>query len=133
MTSLLVAMVGRSVLLLLDGRCIAVAWTLLTLAAGAWALGRYRAWWLIPASVAVVAGWIALASWLVLHGAMFSPSAPLIAYVLMLFVISVELWMTQREQGQLLRSFATYVAPSVLDEMLRLGLENPMLPKHGEI
>jgi adenylate cyclase len=112
---------------------VAVAWTLLTLAAGAWALGRFKAWWLIPASVVVVGAWIGMASWLVMQGVAFSPSAPLIAYVLMLFVISVELWMTQREQGQLLRSFATYVAPSVLSELLRLGLENPMVPKHGEI
>src|SRR3569832_1789643 len=41
--------------------------------------------------------------------------------------------MTQREQGQLLRSLATYVAPSVLNEMLRLGLENPMLIQHRDI
>jgi adenylate cyclase len=133
MTSLLDVVEGRSAPLPVDGRWIAVAWTLLTLAAGAWALGRFKAWWLIPASVAVVLGWLAVASFLVAHGAVFSPSAPLLAYVLMLFVISVELWMTQREQGQLLRSFATYVAPSVLHEMLRLGLENPMLPQHRDI
>jgi adenylate cyclase len=41
--------------------------------------------------------------------------------------------MVQREQGQILRSFATYVAPSVLGQMLRQGLENPMVPQHREI
>ena len=41
--------------------------------------------------------------------------------------------MTQREQGQILRSFAAYVAPAVLDQMLRQGLNNPMLPQHREI
>lgn len=133
MTSLLDAAEGRSPSLPFDGRWVAVAWTLVTLAIGAWVLGRFKAWWLIPASVVVVAAWIGVAAWLVAHGAAFSPSAPLLAYVLMLFVISVELWMTQREQGQLLRSFATYVAPSVLNEMLRLGLDNPMVPQHGEI
>jgi len=133
MTSLLDAVEGRNPTLPIGGRWIAALWTLLTLAIGAWALGRFKAWWLIPASVVAVAAWIGVASWLVLHGAAFSPSAPLIAYVLMLFVISVELWMTQREQGQLLRSFATYVAPSVLKEMLRLGLDNPMVPKHSDI
>jgi adenylate cyclase len=133
MTSLLDVVEGRHASLPFDGRWVAVAWTLLTLAAGAWALGRFKAWWLIPASVVVVAAWIGVAAWLVLRSAVFSPSAPLVAYVLMLFVISVELWMTQREQGQILRSFATYVAPSVLNEMLRMGLDNPMAPKHGEI
>ena len=133
MTSLLDAVEGRTSPLPLDGRWIAVAWTVLTRAAGAWALGRVKAWWLVPASIAAVAAWIGLAAWLLANGAMFSASAPLLAYVLMLFVITIELWMTQREQGQLLRSFATYVAPSVLNEMLRLGLENPMLPQHREI
>jgi len=133
MTSLLDAVEGSHPSLPFDGRWVAVAWTLLTLAAGAWALGRFKAWWLIPASIVVVAAWIGVAAWLVLHGVMFSPSAPLLAYMLMLFVISVELWMTQREQGQILRSFATYVAPSVLSEILRMGLGNPMVPKHSEI
>lgn len=133
MTSLLDRLEGAAPPLPFDGRWAATLWTLLTLAAGAWALGRYKASWLIPATVAVIASWLAVAAWLVLRGASFSAGAPLLAYALMLFVISVELWMVQREQGQILRSFATYVAPSVLDEMLRQGVENPMVPQHREI
>ncbi|WP_298933043.1 CHASE2 domain-containing protein [uncultured Ramlibacter sp.] len=133
MTSLLDRVEDRAPALPMDGRWIATLWTLLTLAAGAWALGRYKAWWLVPATVGVVASWLGLAAWLVGRSAHFSASAPLLAYVLMLFVISVELWMTQREQGQILRSFAAYVAPAVLDQMLRQGLNNPMLPQHREI
>jgi adenylate cyclase len=133
LSSLLDHVEGRAATLPVDGRWIAALWTLLTLAAGGWALGRFKAWWLVPATLAVVPAWLAVASWLMLHGTVFSPSAPLLAYVLMLFVISIELWLTQREQGQLLRSFATYVAPAVLQEMLRLGLENPMVPQHRDI
>jgi adenylate cyclase len=133
MTSLLDHIEGRASGLPVDGLWIAALWTLLTLAAGGWALGRFKAWWLVPALVAVVPAWLAVAAWLMRSGAVFSPSAPLLAYMLMLFVISVELWLTQREQGQLLRSFATYVAPGVLQEMLRLGLGNPMVPQHREI
>jgi adenylate cyclase len=133
MTSLLDHVEGRAATLPVDGRWIAALWTLLTLAVGGWALGRFKAWWLIPAMLAVVPAWLAVASWLMLQGAVFSPSAPLLAYVLMLFVISVELWLTQHEQGQLLRSFATYVAPAVLQEMLRRGLDNPMVPQHRDI
>jgi adenylate cyclase len=124
---------GKAPPLPIDGRWLATIWTLATLAAGAWALGRYKAWWLIPGMIAVVAGWLALAAWMVQQRATFSTGAPLLAYVLMLLVVSVELWMTQREQGQLLRSFATYVAPSVLKQMLQQGLENPMVPQHREI
>jgi adenylate cyclase len=133
MTSLLDHVEGRAPGLPFDARWIASLWILVTLGAGAWALGRFKAWWLIPATIAVVPAWLGVAAWLMQQGAVFSPSAPLLAYVLMLFVVSVELWLTQREQGQLLRSFATYVAPSVLQEMLRLGLENPMSPQAREI
>jgi adenylate cyclase len=133
LTSLLDSVEGRAQPVPAGGRWIALAWTVLTLAAIAWALGRFTAWWLIPATVAAVGGWLVTAAWLVAHGASFSPSAPLVAYVLVLFVILVELWLTQREQGQLLRSFNTYVAPSVVQEMLRVGLENPMTPQHREI
>jgi adenylate cyclase len=133
MTSLLDHIEGAVAPLPIDGKWLAVAWTVLTLAVIAWALGRLNAWWLVPATLLVVGGWLAVAGWLVAHGAAFSPSAPLLAYVLMLFVISVELWFTQREQGQLMRSFNTYVAPSVVQEMLRIGLENPMTPQHRDI
>lgn len=133
MTGLLDRVEGKAPVLPIDGRWIATIWTLLTLAAVSWALGRYKAWWLIPGMVAVVAGWLALAAWMVLQRATFSTGAPLLGYGLMLLVVSVELWMIQREQGQLLRSFATYVAPSVLKQMLEQGLENPMVPQHREI
>jgi len=133
MTGLLDRLEGEAPPLPFDGRWIAAFWTVATLALGAWALGRYKAWWLVPAMAAAVATWLALAAWLVLHRATFSASAPLLAYMLMLLVVSVELWMTQREQGQLLRSFANYVAPSVLKQMLEQGLDNPMVPQHREI
>lgn len=133
MTSLLDRLDGASPALPVPAQWIAAAWTLLTLGALSWALGRYKAVWLIPATVFIVASWLVLSAWLVERGGSFSASAPLVGYALMLFVISVELWMVQREQGQILRSFATYVAPSVLQEMLRQGLDNPMQPQHREI
>lgn len=133
LTSLLDRVEGQAPARHFDGRWLAMLWTLLTLVAGAWALGRYKAWWLVPATVVVVASWLGLAALLVSRNAQFSTSAPLLAYVLMLFVISVELWMIQREQGQILRSFGTYVAPAVLDQMLRQGLDNPMVPQAREI
>ncbi|HYF18157.1 MAG TPA: adenylate/guanylate cyclase domain-containing protein [Ramlibacter sp.] len=116
-----------------DARWLVTLWTVLTLAAAAWALGRFKAWWLVPALLVAVAAWLGAAAWLMAHNAQFSAITPLLAYALVLLVITVELWMTQREQGQILRSFASYVAPSVLEQMLRLGLNNPMHPQHREI
>lgn len=133
LTGLLDRVEGKAPSLPIDGRWLATIWTLVTLAAGAWALGRFKAWWLIPGIVAVTAGWLALAAWMMFHSATFSVGAPLLGYGLMLLVVSVELWMIQREQGQLLRSFAAYVAPSVLQQMLQQGLDNPMVPQQREI
>lgn len=116
-----------------DARWLAAAWTVLVLAAAAWALGRYKAWWLVPALLVAVAAWLGLCAWLLFRNAEFSASAPLLAYALVLVAVTVELWMTQREQGVLLRSFASYVAPAVLEQMLRQGLNNPMVPQHREI
>lgn len=116
-----------------EGRWWAVGWTLLTLAAAAWALGRLKAVWLVPLILAAAGAWLGLAAVLIHQGASFSASAPLVGYLLLALVIAMELWLTQREQGQILRSFATYVAPSVLARMLQQGIENPMTPQQGEI
>lgn len=116
-----------------DGRLLATAWTLLTLAAAGWALGRLKAVWLVPLMLAAAVSWLGVAAWLLGHGALFSASGPLLAYLLLGLVVALELWLTQREQGRILRSFATYVAPSVLARMLQQGIDNPMTPQHGEI
>lgn len=133
MTSLLDRLDGQAKGLPVDGRWVGTAWTVATLCLAAWALGRWRAWWLLPATVITATAWIGVTAWLVATGATFSASAPLIGWVLLLLGLSVELWMMQREQGRILRSFATYVAPSVLEKMLRQGVDNPMTPQHCDI
>lgn len=133
LSALLDRIEGPATPLPVDGRLLATVWSLLTLAAAGWALGRLKAVWLLPLLVVAGASWLGVAAWLLGHGALFSASGPLLAYLLLGLVVALELWLTQREQGRILRSFATYVAPSVLARMLQQGIDNPMTPQHGEI
>lgn len=116
-----------------DGRLLATVWVFALTALAAWALGRFRAWWLLPAAVLTGMAWLAVAGWLLRHEATVMVSAPLATCVLVLGFVSLELWRVQREQSQLLRSFTAYVAAPVVQEMLRQGIANPMVPQHREI
>ncbi len=133
MTSLLDHAQGAVTPLPVDGRLVATAWILALAALTGWALARWRAWWLMPAAVLTGMAWLGVAAWLLRHEAQVMVSAPLLTCVLVLGFVSLELWRVQREQSQLLRSFSAYVAPLVVEEMLRQGIANPMLPQHREI
>ncbi len=115
------------------GRLAGTAWATAGLMLAALCFGRLRAWWLLPGSVVVMGGWLLAAAWLMAHGFEFNVAPPLLAWLLVLLVVPLEWARTQREQGRILRSFATYVAPSVLQQMLRQGIERPMEPRHREI
>jgi adenylate cyclase len=116
-----------------DGRGWAVAWTAATLLAAAWGLGRLRAWWLLPGSLLLGGGWLLIAGWMQDRQLQFAIAPPLLAYAAGLFLLPLEWWVVQRQQGRILQSFASYVAPSVLSEMLRRGLWQPMLPQRRTI
>ena len=59
--------------------------------------------------------------------------SPILAHVVLFFMVPLEWWLTQRDQGRLLRTFANYVAPPVLRQMLRQGIEQPLVPRYCEI
>ncbi|PUE50664.1 hypothetical protein B9Z47_02635 [Limnohabitans sp. 2KL-1] len=116
-----------------SARAIAVLWTLSTLALLAWAMARWRAWLLLPIGAALTLTWLGLASVLITWQQSFSVSAPILAYLAVLLMIPLAWWLTQKDRKQLLSTFATYVAPSVLDKMLQQGLDKPLTPRHTRI
>ncbi len=115
------------------GQTIAAAWILLSLGLCLWVLGRWRAWTLLPLTVACTVAWLWAAAWLMRQQLGFSVISPLLAYLLLFFLIPIEWWLTQRDEGRLLRTFASYVAPSVLRQMLRQGVDQPLVPRYCEI
>ncbi len=115
------------------GKAIAAAWILLSLGVTGWAMGRWRAWMLIPLTLVWTAGWIAVAAWLMRQQLGVFVISPILAHVVLFFMVPLEWWLTQRDQGRLLRTFANYVAPPVLRQMLRQGIEQPLVPRYCEI
>ena len=115
------------------GKVIASAWILLSLCVVGWAMGRWRAWMLIPLTLASTAGWIAVAAWLMRQQLGVHVISPILAHVVLFSMVPLEWWLTQRDQGRLLRTFANYVAPPVLRQMLRHGIEHPLVPRYCEI
>lgn len=112
---------------------VAIAWTLLSLGLLAWAMTRWRAWLLLPVIVVLTFLWVAVARELIQLQQPFSVSAPLLAYLLLFLIMPLAWWWTQKNSKQLLKTFATYVAPAVLDKMLEQGLEKPLTPRHAQI
>ena len=50
-----------------------------------------------------------------------------------MMMIPLEWWINQREQSNILKLFASYVAPAVLDQILREGIDHPLVPKYMNI
>lgn len=133
LTSLLDLEEGSLPIWQVDGRWLSTLWILLTLSMLGWAIHRLRAWIILPAIFSLVAAWLLLALWWLQHQLEFSVMSPLMAYGAVMLMVPLEWWLLQREQGQILRSFATYVAPAVLQQMLRQGIEHPLTPRYADI
>lgn len=133
LTSLLDWQAGQMRVWPVSGQWLATAWILITLPLLAWLMGNYRAWIVLPAVFAFVLSWLALALWWLQHQLQFSIASPLLVYALIMLMIPVEWWFNQREQSRILRLFASYVAPTVLDQILRSGIQQPLEPKYMDI
>lgn len=115
-------------------RAVAVGWSLVTLALLALAMLRWRAWLLLPMVAAFSVLWLgAVAPQVLQWHQPFAVSAPLLAYAAVLLLVPMAWWLAQRERRQLVQAFSTYVAPTVLDTMLREGLDKPLTPRHAHI
>lgn len=117
-----------------QAQLVAIGWSLLTLALLAWAMQRWRAWLLLPMVTAFTALWLgALAPQLLQWRQPLTIGAPLVVYASILLLVPLAWWMAQRERRQLVHAFSSYVAPTVLDTMLREGLDKPLTPRHAQI
>ena len=129
LTSLLDARFGEYPKSTIDGRWPASFWIVAGMLVLGVMLGKFRAWVVLPAVFLLVLSWMAVAFWLVSMDVEVRILPPLLGYFLVLLLVPVEWWVLQREQGRLLDSFATYVAPAVLQEMLRRGIQHPLEPQ----
>ncbi len=133
LTSLLDWKDGQPPAWYISGHWLATVWILVTLPLLAWSMSRFRAWIVLPAIFALALMWQGLTLLWLQHQLQFIIVSPLIAYALVMLMIPLEWWLIQREQSQILRLFAAYVAPTVLQQMLREGIQRPLEPRYSEI
>jgi adenylate cyclase len=112
------------------GRWIATLFAILVAAMAAYTFPRLSA----VSNVALLAGasaiWLGLAYWIGPHDPHFSTTGPLISNLFLLAIAVPFDWqLSQRKSRELLGTLRQYVAKTVVDELLRLGLKDPLLPR----
>lgn len=116
------------------GRWIAVIFSILVVAAAVYAFPRFSA----LANVALLGGaafaWLALAYSISPHDADFSTTGPLASLLFLLLVAVPFDWqISQGKSRRLLETLRHYVAPAVVDELLRSDLKDPLAPRQGSV
>lgn len=111
------------------GQWIAIIFSVLVAAMAVYTFPRLPAASNVALLGAAALIWLVLAYVISPHDAVFSTTGPL-ASALFLLVVAVPFdWqMTQRESRQLLRTLRQYVAESVVDELLRSDIKDPLAP-----
>ena len=116
------------------GRALAIGFGLALVALSRYTLARLSA-----ASNAMLLGaaavlWLGLAWLLAPHDPDFAPAAPLLTILFLLAVAVPYHWqLAQRRSRQLLGTLRQYVAPAVVDELLRSDLQDPLAPRLLEV
>ncbi len=116
------------------GRWIAAVFSILAALATVYAFPRFSA----LSNVAVLGGtalaWLALAYWISPHDADFSTTGPLASLLFLLLVAVPFDWqVSQWKSRRLLDTLRHYVAPEVVDELLRSDLNDPLAPRQGSV
>ncbi len=116
------------------GSAIAIAFSILVAVMAAYTFPRLSA----VSNVALLAGasivWLGLAYWISPHDPHFSTTGPLISNMFLLAVAVPFDWqLSQRKSRQLLGTLRQYVAKGVVDELLRLDLKDPLVPRRLDV
>ncbi|WP_342116643.1 CHASE2 domain-containing protein [Pseudoduganella sp. OTU4001] len=99
-----------------------------------WALPRLPAALGVGLLAALSAAWLALAFALSTHDQDFSTTGPLACTLFLLAVAVPYHWQqTQRKSRHLLDTLRQYVAPAVVEELLRSDIEDPLAPRQCEV
>lgn len=118
----------------LPGRWIAILFTVCVVALGMLIFRKYSA--LLSAAMLAVASsvWLLIAYSLCEHDMWFSPAGPLIANFFLLAVAVPFAWQTTQQRSRhLLVTLNQYVAKSVVSELLRSDIKNPLAPRQSYV
>lgn len=117
-----------------QGRWLAAIFSILVGLAAIYAFPRFSA----LSNVAILGGatlvWLALAYGISPHDADFSTTGPLASLLFLLLVAVPFDWqISQWKSRRLLDTLRHYVAPEVVDELLRSDLQDPLAPRQGSV
>jgi len=118
----------------LPGNWIAIFFTVCVVALGMLIFRKYSAL-LSAAMLALASGvWLFIAYRLSEHDMWFSPAGPLMANFFLLAVAVPFAWQTTQQRSRhLLDTLNQYVAKSVVKELLRSDLDNPLAPRQSYV
>lgn len=112
------------------GALIAVLYSLLVAVLTAYTFPRHSALFNTSLLLLTAVCWIPIANQLTLHDPAFSPNAPLFSCFLLLAIAIPFGWSSsQRRSRRLLGTLEQYVAQSVVKELLRSDLKDPLKPR----
>ncbi len=112
------------------GRLAACAFALLSALLATFAFPRLPAWASVTLLGLMSALWVAAAYEIAPHDPLFSTTAPLVSNLFLLAVAVPYQWqLAQRRSRHLLGTLRQYVAPSVVQELLRSDLKDPLAPR----
>lgn len=112
------------------GQWIATLFTILVAFIAAYTFPRLSAVSNVALLVLASLLWLALAYWIHPHDPLFSATGPLMANLFLLTVAVPFDWqLSQQKSRQLLGTLRQYVAKSVVDELLRRNLKDPLTPQ----
>lgn len=116
------------------GRWIAVIFSLLAAGLAVYMFPRLPAVSNVALLGGTALGWLGLAYAISPHDAYFSVAGPLLSNLFLLMVAVPFDWqVTQRESRELLGTLRQYVAKSVVDELLRSKVKDPLAPVRREV
>lgn len=112
------------------GAWIAIIYTLLIASLTTYTFPRFSALFNTILLLSAALCWLPLANQISLHDPAFSPNAPLFSFFILLSVSVPFSWsMSQRRSRRLLGTLEQYVAQSVVKELLRSDLKDPLTPR----
>lgn len=116
------------------GRWIAALFSLLAAGVAVYAFPRRSAFLNVAMLGSAALAWLALAYWISPHDAGFSATAPLASLLFLLAVAVPFDWrVSQKRSYRLLETLRHYVAPEVVNELLRSDLKDPLAPRQGSV
>ena len=116
------------------GRALAVAFAALLAGLARYTLPRLSAARSVALLGLATVLWLDAAYYISRHDPLFSPSAPILSALFLLAVAVPYHWQLAQDRSRhLLNTLRQYVAPSVVDELLKSDLADPLAPRQLEV